>query len=122
MKSKRWQDSVNLVLAVWLFLSPWLLGYGSELPKAARNAWLLGAAVTIVAVATMYAPRVWEEIVNFVLGAWGVVSPWILGFSDSRVTMLNMVVASIIIAALALWAVMRDHDFGHRLHRGGSAS
>ena len=30
--AKRWQDQVILVLGIWLFISPWALGYASDSP------------------------------------------------------------------------------------------
>lgn len=90
---------------------------------------MLGAAVAIVALAAMYASRAWEEVVNFVLGVWSVASPWVhgsmgpwvLGFADHKEATLHIVIVGVIVSALALWAAMHDHDFGHHLHHGGSA-
>ncbi|MEN2982872.1 MAG: SPW repeat protein [Thermus sp.] len=44
----RWQDWVNLVLGVWLILSPWLLGF-SGLTNATWNAILVGILVGALA-------------------------------------------------------------------------
>ena len=45
-RSYRWQDWAILFLAVWLFISPWVLQFGTgpivAVSHAAWNAWVLG--------------------------------------------------------------------------------
>jgi len=43
----RWQDWANLVLGVWLILSPWLLGF-SGIPSAMWNAVIVGVVVGLI--------------------------------------------------------------------------
>jgi SPW repeat len=45
----------------------------------------------------------WQDVANFVLGAWLFISPWVLGFSDAVAT--NAWIFGIIIALLALSAI-----------------
>jgi len=57
MAGRRWQDGANLMLGLWLFvspwfLSPWMLGY--EATTAARNAYALGAGLMLFAVLAAY--------------------------------------------------------------------
>jgi hypothetical protein len=111
MKTKRWQDWINLLLGAWLFASPWALNYASELPKAAWNAYILGAAITLFAAVAVYVPKAWEEVLNTLLGAWGVASPWMLAFASNRDVTTNTVVVGGVVAILAIWAMIRDHDF-----------
>ncbi len=47
-------DVVNLILAIWLFLSPWLVGFSGLMP-AAWAAWLTAIAVAIFAIAALSA-------------------------------------------------------------------
>lgn len=111
MKINRWQDAVNLLLGAWLFLSPWALNYASELPGAAWNAYILGIAIMLFAAFAMYMPKVWEEGLNIALGAWTVVSPWVLGFASNNNVALNAVIVGALVIALALWAMVRDQGF-----------
>lgn len=108
MKGKRWQDWLNLLLGAWLFISPWTLGFKGELPGAAMNAHVVGAAVLIIAALAVYLPHAWEEILNFLLGAWAVAAPWVLGFASNREAMANTVVVGVLVAVLALWAATKD--------------
>jgi hypothetical protein len=97
-------DVVNIIVGVCLALTPWVLGFTEA---AAWNAWLVGAAIALVALGALMAFREWEEWVNLVLGVWAIVSPWVLGFvfSGTHAGAVH-VVAGVIVAALAaieLW-------------------
>jgi len=47
----------------------------------------------------------WQDVVNFVLGTWLFISPWVLGFSDAGVIATSAWLFGIIIAGLALAAI-----------------
>ena len=47
----------------------------------------------------------WQDVANFVLGAWLFISPWFLGFSDAGKVATNAWIFGIIIALLALSAI-----------------
>ncbi|MBW7852279.1 MAG: SPW repeat protein [Rhodospirillales bacterium] len=98
-----WQDWSNLALGAWLIISPWLLGFAAAF-AAAWNAWLVGAAVGILAIWAIVQFATWQEWVNLVLGLWLIVSPWILGFAAiSPGVYWNFVVVGVLIAGLAAW-------------------
>ncbi len=42
LPARRWQDRVILLLGLWLFASPWAMGYPSDSPPAV-NAFVAGA-------------------------------------------------------------------------------
>jgi hypothetical protein len=102
-------DVANLVLGVWLFLTPWMFGFANS--AAGWNAWILGIAIAIVAVAALMAFAEWEEWLNLVLGLWVLVSPWALAFQANATAMYTHVIVGIIVAVLAaieLWLVHRN--------------
>jgi hypothetical protein len=47
----------------------------------------------------------WQDPVNVVLGAWLVLSPWILGFSAERMVMGNAVIVGVLLIAASLGAI-----------------
>jgi hypothetical protein len=100
----RWQDWAELVLGVWLFFSPWLLGY-SDVSAAATNAHIIGAAIVVFSLIELYTWERWEEWINLVLGVWLIISPWVLGFNMVGRPTQNMVVLGILMIVLPLWAV-----------------
>lgn len=96
-RSNRWQDWANLILAIWLFISPWVLQFGSGVPtaqpgttggaidavsNAAWNAWVLAVIVFLVALSAIGRMEFWQEWIALLLGAWIFAAPWALGFID----------------------------------------
>jgi hypothetical protein len=113
-RSDRWRDWAMLVLAAWLFLSPWILGFAVGVPvageaaaagftTAAWNAWIVGVVIAVLALWAAFQFAEWHDWVNGVLGVWLVVSPWILGFAALAAALWNHVVVGLLIVALAAW-------------------
>jgi hypothetical protein len=48
----------------------------------------------------------WQDPVNVVLGAWLVLSPWILGFSAERMIMANAVIIGLALIAASVGAII----------------
>jgi hypothetical protein len=107
-EGKTAQDWVNLVLAVCLFISPWVIGYVADVTPA-WNAWIVGVVLAVVTLATLSAFAEWEEWINFVLGLWLIASPWALRFATDMHAMWTHVVMGILVAAVSAWAI-----WGHR--------
>lgn len=92
---RRPQDWINLVLAIWLFISPWVLTFGHGVPvgspaasgaiqevgMAAWNAWVLGVIVGLLALSALSRVELWQEWFCVLLGAWIFAAPWALGFA-----------------------------------------
>lgn len=110
-KMKHWQDPLNLVLGIWMIVSPWALMYQDE-TNAMQNALIVGGLVVVLAVIELFKVQAWEEWTSFALGIWLAMSPWLLGFSGIMVAMYNALIVGIAIAALALWALGTDKDIG----------
>jgi hypothetical protein len=91
-----WQDWANAIIAVWFFISPWVLHFGAGAPAAdngatpgvlgavhtaAWNAWVLSVIVFLVAISAISRMDFWQEYVNIVLSIWIFIAPWVLGFA-----------------------------------------
>jgi hypothetical protein len=87
------QDWALVVLAIWLFISPWVLHFGGAAPAvvggaangagighACWNAWILGVILVLVAISAVGRVRVNQEWLTLVLGGWIFIAPWALGF------------------------------------------
>lgn len=86
-RATRWQDPANLIIAIWFFISPWVLAFGYTTAAAgtptvaAWNAWILSVLVFLVALTAMGRRAVnGQEWFNLVLGVWIFIAPWVLGF------------------------------------------
>jgi hypothetical protein len=111
MSIKHWQDPVNLILGLWLVVSPWALAFEAE-ANPTWNAVILGILIAAVALIALFRVMAWEEWVNLALGVWLVISPWLVGFSDLVAAMWNAVIVGAVVAVLALWALGTDKDIG----------
>ena len=116
--SKRWQDQAILLLGVWLFISPWVLGYPSD-SSIAVNAYIAGAVIAILAAFDLYKTYVWAVVINLLAGLWVAVSPWVPALADRSAMMRNSVIVGIAVVVLALWELRSDPDL-HRQWAGGS--
>jgi hypothetical protein len=103
---KHWQDWANYGLGLWVFGSPWLLEHSMALGvpgggnRAMWNLWLVGLAVVVISTIALNASGVWQEWVNFGLGVWLVLSPWVLDFAVFPSILLMW--DSVILARLSL--------------------
>ena len=95
-----WQDGLMLLLGIWLFFSPWILGFAG-IQSAFWNALLFGVILAGMSIAVVTEFHDWEEWVDMALGVWLVVSPCVLGFA-----------ALSAVNALAAWS-LRHHHAAH---------
>jgi hypothetical protein len=107
----RFQDWINLVLAAFLFVSPWLFGFTSH-SLASWNAWICGAVIAALALAAIVRFAEWEEWINVALGAWLVIAPWILGFTAVAAAMWTHVILGLVILVFAGWSAWSAHRGG----------
>jgi hypothetical protein len=120
IRGYRSQDVANLILAVWLFISPWALQFGAyagnggasgapaagpiiNYGSATWDAWVLGVIIFLVSISALSEMALWQEWINLVLGVWLFIAPWALGFNSGmpRAAWDHWVVG-ILVAAFAL--------------------
>jgi hypothetical protein len=110
--ARRWQDQVILLLGIWLFVSPWVLGYASDSPQAI-NAYIAGVVIAALAAFDLYKTYAWAVMVNLLAGLWVAVSPWVPAVADRGAMLTNNVIVGIAVVVLALWELRSDPE----LHR-----
>lgn len=104
MQQVKWQDGANLILAAWLFISPWVLGFAAGATGAAWNAWIVAIVIGVFAIAALVRAQPWEEWVNLIAGAWLFVSPWVLGYAAAdTVAMWNAMIIGALVFVLSIW-------------------
>jgi len=108
MESKqRWQDWINLILGVWLFITPFL-GLDALTSVVAWNSYVFGVIVAVLSVWALVQPRAWEEWINLLIGVWLIIAPFLLGFEANTTAMWNHIIVGIIVGVDALWAVIAN--------------
>src|SRR3989344_4124610 len=101
-------SGVDIVLGLWLIISPFILGYGN----AATPMWnsvIVGVGVAILSGVRTTNDGVrqsWLSWVNVILGAWLLFSPFILGFADNVAALWNNIILGATIAVLAAWGAL----------------
>jgi hypothetical protein len=74
---------------------------------AVQNSFLVGVLLIVTEIVTLMAFRLWEEWINVALGAWLIVSPWILGIAATA-TVANFTVVGVVVLALALYEMWEE--------------
>ena len=122
-RAYRWQDWANLVLAIWLFVSPWVLQFavggqvaapgaaGGATPAAvsgstaAWNAWVLGVIIFLVAVSAFGRLAASQEWLNLVLGIWVFIAPWVLGFVPLQNASWDHWIVGALVFLISAWSL-----------------
>ena len=89
---------VNIVLGIWVILSPFALGVHT--PKGIWNNIVTVVLVGILAIIRLSMGQPGWSWLNLILGIWLVISPFVLFLGTAA--MWNNVILGIIVAALAL--------------------
>jgi hypothetical protein len=103
--TRKWQDWITLLLGIWLFFSPWILGFYPVLPGPSWNFFLLGIAMVVFAAFALNLRTLWEEWVNLALGIWMIISPWVLRYSANTTARDDAIVVGVIVALMSIWAL-----------------
>jgi SPW repeat len=95
----------QLVLAVFLFVSPWLFAFAHGTLRI--DTWVSAALVAAISAMALIVFREWEEWIASILGLWIAVSPWVFGFQHTRAMFINLSVGILItyVALLELWLI-----------------
>jgi hypothetical protein len=107
----QWQDVVNILLGIWLVVSPWVLAYVDE-TMAAWNAAVIGVVIALAAMSALVAYEKWEEWITAALAAWLIASPYVFGFGGMQAAAWNHLVVGLLVGVLALWRAMTAHGTG----------
>ncbi len=93
----------NIVLGIWLIVSPWFLGYGG-LAAATWDAVVVGAGIAVIAIIRTARPEQTRPLgwLNVLLGLWLIISPWVVSVNHARpAPYWNDVIIGIAVAVLA---------------------
>jgi hypothetical protein len=100
-------DIYSLLLALFLFATPSLFSYRNG--NASIDVWASSAAVAAVSILTLIAFSIWQEWLNLLLGAWLIISPWVVGFTHT-IAMHYSIGIGTAVAFLAAIELVLVHD------------
>lgn len=106
-------SGVNVLLGLWLVLSPWLLRYSDE-ATATWNQVVVGSLVVLLAAVRATRPRSRPRVgwVTVGLGLWVAVSPFVLvegAAAGDEPVYWNAVAAGLLVALLAAFSAAVTH-------------
>lgn len=111
MKERRsfegWQDTVELLIAVWLCASPFLLGY-IENGAATTAALMLGVMIILVSQLGIATQTQWEEWVTILLAALLMGSPWLLSYTHLQLATINALTCGALLIVFCILAMVHD--------------
>jgi hypothetical protein len=116
----RWQDRINLVLAIWLFISPWVLSFGAAvgpvpgapaatptatamIGNASWNAWVCGVVIAVIALSGLRLVTPWQAWLTLVLGIWLFIAPWVLGFASAANAAWDHWIIGVLVFLASVW-------------------
>ena len=112
-----WQDWGMFILAVWLFISPWLFPYGetnlpgmlareaaeiSAYPAAAAR--ILAVVLALLAVSGVYRLVSVEKWLTLIMGVFIALAPWVFGVTggEHALAVANEVVVGLLVCIVSL--------------------
>jgi hypothetical protein len=97
-------DIVSLILGTFLFLTPWMGGLSGAEPGdkiGVIDAWAGGGLIAVAASVSIVEFSPVAAWINFAVGQWAAVAPWLLGFSLHSAARWEHAAAGLSVAALA---------------------
>jgi hypothetical protein len=104
MAQKQWQYGMNVVFGLLLFFLPWLMGFQAALPLHGWDFFVTGAAIVAFALVALHLRLQLGAWANLILGAWMIVSPWLLGFGANVLARDMAMALGALVFLVTLWA------------------
>jgi hypothetical protein len=102
---RSWQDTVNLVLGLWIAVAP-LVGFGGSRP-AVINSNVTGAVIAALSAFAIVRPHRWVEWANTILGLWLLLSPVVLDYARHEGATWNHLMIGVWIIIDAIWSMQQ---------------
>ena len=103
-----WKDSIELVVGLWLLLSPLALGFFSN-PVAAATTILVATVVFFVSQLGLANQQPWEEWVNLIAAVILIVSPFLFGYSSEIAATWNAIACGGLLVLLTVLQMTEEY-------------
>ncbi|HZU34388.1 MAG TPA: SPW repeat protein [Gemmataceae bacterium] len=105
LASARTASSLNLLLGIWLIISPFVLPYSLN-HAALWDTIAVGILVLCFAAARGMNPVRWIGLswLNVLLGIWLIISPFVLGYWSVWPALWNNIACGIFLGLVSLWS------------------
>ena len=103
-----WKNSVELVIGLWLLLSPLALGFFSN-PVASLVTILVATVVFFVSQLGLANQQPWEEWVNLIAAVVLIGAPWIFGYASIGAAVWNSVICGGLLVLLTVLQMVEEY-------------
>ena len=117
----RTASGVNILLGVWLIISPWVFDYSGK--SAALSSITVGALIAFLAAIRLASLHNSAGLsgINLLLAFWTAGAPWIYGYAINTAALWNNIFVGILVAVLAVCSALAT-DADRRRRPGASYS
>ena len=104
----RMASGVNIVLGLWLIVSPWVFDYSEK--SAALSSVTVGILIALLAAIRLASlpNRAGLCGINLLLAFWSAAAPWIYEYATNAGALWNNLFVGILVAVLAIWSAHRN--------------
>jgi len=97
-------SGINILLGIWLLVSPWVFGYQTAGSAAIWNSVIVGALIAILAAGNCFShhTRTGLNWINVLLGLWTMISPLVYGYTVNTSGVGDNIALAILIAWFAI--------------------
>ena len=106
-----WHDPLAFVVAIWLLMAPFFLGFPAMEHAATIVMWISAVLMFMSANDILVVPGVPDEWLDAAVGLGVFVSPWLFGYAGLVAATLNALAVGIVIMLCAFLAYGRDHNW-----------
>ncbi|MGD0492983.1 MAG: SPW repeat protein [Steroidobacteraceae bacterium] len=98
-------SGINILLGIWLLLSPWVFDYSER--ATVVNSVVVGALIALFGAIRLASLQnsIGLSGVNLVLALWTIASPWVLDYAANVGAIKNSLILGILVGVLALWSL-----------------
>ncbi len=101
-------SAISFLFAIWLFISPYLLGFAGLSTVALWTAKIAGVGVFALSVSRFFIPHDTEPMswINVLVGLALIISPFVWGLVGMRGILIDFVIVGIAFVVFNVWAAL----------------
>lgn len=104
-----WQDFIELCIASWVFISPFALGFFSNV-NASLSCMFIGGLVICMSIFGIAKEAPGLEWASLCLAVLLIASPWLFSYAHISAAVFSAVVSGVLIIVFATLAMMHEYS------------
>lgn len=102
-------SGLNILLGIWLIISPWIYGYtAANGVGGVWNSVIVGIIIAVLAAIRFFGAfsQAWMSWINALLGLWMIISPWVYNYTLDTGRMWNSIIVGILVVIFGVWSAL----------------